>query len=114
MKIVDLKTFLSMPVGTVFCKYEPCFMEPLHIKGENCGERDFFYQSIADAVDANDSGEFFELLDNSEKTGAEVRLDFNCQGRDGCFKDDQLFAVWHPNDVRALIQRLHMAIEGLE
>ncbi len=114
MKIVDLKTFLAMPVGTVFCKYEPCFFGPLSIKGENCGERDFFFQQVTDSIDAHDSGEFIRLLDEAQQTGSEIAFDLECQQRDGCFEDDQLFSVWHPNDVRALIQRLHMALEGLE
>lgn len=110
MKIVNLKAFLAMPVGTVFCKYEPCFIEALKIKGENCGERDFFYQDIASSIDSRDSGEFSELLDRSQATGSEVLFDFDCETRDGCFQDDQLFAVWSTDDVRSLIARLHQAI----
>lgn len=110
MKIVNLKAFLAMPVGTVFCKYEPCFMEAMKIKGENCGERDFFYQDISLSIECRDSGEFTELLDKSEDTGCEIKFDFDCQSRDGCFEDRQLFAVWSADDVRLLIARLHRAI----
>lgn len=34
MRIVDRKTFLAMPIGTVFSKYEPCVFGNLCIKGE--------------------------------------------------------------------------------
>ena len=113
MKIVDLKTFLAMPIGTVFCKYAPCFMKELAIKGENCGERDFFYQDITSAIGCESSAHFSELLFRSEELGHEMKFDFDCESRDGCFKDEQLFAVWNRDDVQALITRLTLALETM-
>jgi hypothetical protein len=40
------------------------------------------------------------------ENGEEIPLDFDCQGRDGLFDLDQLFAVWSDSDVEALITRL--------
>ncbi len=36
-------------------------------------------------------------------------MDFDCQGRDGCFDEDQLLAVYSRSDVEALMARLFYA-----
>lgn len=106
MKIVDRKTFIAMPANTLFSKYEPCFFGPLEIKGESIGEIDFYVQQIADAVDANNTEEFSEILFDAEENKASFKMDLHCEGRDGLFDDNQLFAVWEHDDVIALIERL--------
>lgn len=107
MRIVNLKQFLALPNGTVFAKYEPCSFEVLMIKTANVGERDFCYQELGpDALDATDTADFVEKLHESEASGIELALDFHGGGRDGCFDDDQLFAVFSQGDVEQLIHRL--------
>jgi hypothetical protein len=107
MKIVDCKTFLALPPGTVYAKYAPSYFEGLCIKGDTLPNgNDWFYQQIVDSIRASDSGEWGALLDESETTGRELVMDFNFEGRDGCFEDDQLFAVWSKEDVAQLIERL--------
>jgi hypothetical protein len=112
MKIVDRKTFLALPAGTVYAKYVPSVFEGLCIKGDSL-ENDWFYQQIgADAIDSMDSGDWGAKLDLSEQTGCELAMDFDCQGRDGCFDDDQLFAVFSNLDVEQLIERLRRCLTG--
>lgn len=111
MKIVDRATFLAMPAGTLFSKWEPCLFEDLRIKGDTIFDTDgapidFSYQAIADALDAADSGDFFAAQDRAAATGDSLALDLHCEARDGCFDQDKMFAVWEPDDVRALIERL--------
>lgn len=113
MKIVDRKTFLALPAETLFSKYEPCVFGDLCIKGDSIGSNDFAYQQIADAVAAHDSGEFANKLFDAQASGESVAMDFDCQGRDGLFDDDQLFAVWEPADVAALIARLSRVPHGV-
>lgn len=118
MKIVDRATFLALPLETLFSKYQPCAFEDMCIKGDTiCREGgapiDFYFQALVDAVAADDSGEFFATLDQAEQTGESVRLDFDCQQRDGCFDQDQLFAVWERADVDALIDRLRTAVAAM-
>lgn len=48
MRIVDRETFLGMPSGTLYAKYEPCVFGPLEIKCDTCGN-DFVSQQIVDA-----------------------------------------------------------------
>lgn len=110
MKIVNRKTFLFMPENTVFTKYKPCCFGNLMIKGESW-KNDFLYQQIADAIDSTGSSDFFDKLDDAEKKKIELKMDFDSQERDGCFDEDQLFAVWKKEDVLALIERLKMCVK---
>lgn len=105
MRIVDRATFLALPAGTVFNKYEfgnigdPC------IKGDtwnNC--QDFLVQYL-DTLACEPGTEYIDAHNRLED-GADVPLDFDCLDRDGLFDDDQLFAVWSDADVEALIVRL--------
>jgi hypothetical protein len=106
MKIVDRKTFLALPAGVLYSKYEPCIFGDLNIKGDTVGLGDFSTQEIADAVRCNDSEEFADILFSAAKTGGSFSMDFDCEGRDGLFDGNQLFAIWEPADVAALIERL--------
>lgn len=96
MKIIDRAAFLALPPEIVFAKYVPSVFEALQIKGETIyadGEAiDYFYQDLL-------SGECMGL-------GSALQMDFETQGRDGCFDDGQLFAVMSRQDVTALIERL--------
>ena len=105
MKIIDRKTFLNLPENTLFSKYEPCCFSDIMIKGETW-THDFLYQDISDAIECSGSDEFSDLCDISEKNQTELKLDFDCQGRDGMFDEDQLFAVWSKDDVKSLVKRL--------
>lgn len=107
MKIVNLTQFLALPANTLFSKYAPCWFEDLMIKGDSLTEtRDFLHQSIVDAIASRGSDEWADKLDDSEENGTSMAMDFNCQGRDGCFEDGQLFAVWELQDLQQLIERL--------
>jgi hypothetical protein len=110
MKIVDRKTFLSMPPETLFSKYSPCVFGDLMIKGNTVGENDFLCQQIADAIAHDSSNEFADKLTTAQDTGASLAMDFDYEGRDGMYDHDQLFAVWEPADVVALIERLRRCI----
>jgi hypothetical protein len=110
MKIVDRKAFLALPAGTVYAKYAPSYFEELCIKGETLPYNDWCEQDIVGSFHAKDSGEWSNLLDESLMTGKSLQMDFNIEARDGCFDDDQLFAVWEQRDVLALIARLLDAV----
>ncbi len=120
MRIVDRAAFLAMPAGTVYAKYAQYWFGELAIKaisriGESahdCG--DWMYQDIAGSVDADSSEDMFDLLDRSHATGRSVPMDFDSLERDGMFDADQLFAVWEPADVQALIGRLQRALADAE
>lgn len=110
MKIINRAAFLALPAGTVYAKYAPCYMEELAIKGETWSN-DFQVQDIADAIECTGSSDFSDKLIESQECGTSLSMDFNCMGRDGCFDEGQLFAVFERCDVIALIWRLEMALE---
>lgn len=92
-------------------KYEPCFFDGLCVKGDSLSSLDFFYVDMDAPVDANDSREWADKLFDSEANGTSVALDFDCYGRDGCFEDKQLFAVYEKEDMQKLVAKLQECIE---
>lgn len=109
MKIVNREQFLALPPGTLFSKFSPQYFEHLSIKGDTW-TNDFLVQEIADAVDASNSEEFGNVLDLAVEHGSSFKLDLDNMGRDGCFDEGQLFAVWERQDVEKLIDRLNHAL----
>ena len=111
MRIVNRATFLAMPENTLFSKYEPCIFRDLLIKGESLHCNDFCVSQIADAIDCDGSESFIDACDGAVQTGASLKMDFDLFGRDGCFNDNQLFAVWEKDDIEALIDKLNMCVK---
>lgn len=105
MKIVNLKSFRALPSGTLFLKYEPCVFGELQVKGDTW-EYDFLCGEMAAPIDANSSDDYGNKLDDAMENGTSVALDFDCYGRDGCFDDNQLFAVYEKEDMEKLISKL--------
>jgi len=118
MRIVGLKEFLRLPVGTVYAKYEPSYTQGLEIKGDNCGERDWIVQyldPIGNMERSRGSTDMCAMLDDLEADATTSEpLAFTVMGRDGCFKDDQLFAVLERQDHERLIERLTLALNQQE
>ena len=109
MRIVNRAKFLAMPEGTLFAKYKPCVFEEIQIKGASL-TNDYCYQDIIDAIDCSGSGDMMDKLESAENEGVSLAMNFHSQGRDGCFDNDQLFAVLEHADVEALIERLKQAL----
>lgn len=105
MKIINRVDFLALPENTIFSKYEPCYIHEMEIKGETWNN-DFLVQQVHDAVKADSSAEYTEILDRCQKTGESFEMDFHCQDRDGMFENEQLFVVWEKRDIENLIKRL--------
>lgn len=104
MKLVDRKTFMTLPAGIVYAEYEPCIMGPLLIKGKTIQtgleNTDWFYDCIeAPSFDANGDTARFDYYG----------YDYHGSSRDGGFDDKQRYAVFERGDVRALIERLQAA-----
>jgi hypothetical protein len=106
MKILNRKEFLALENDVLFSKYEPCSFQNICIKHQTLPSNDFVYQQIVDAIESESSDDWANKLFNAEKEGISVAMDFNFAGRDGCFDDEQLFAVWENADVLALIEKL--------
>jgi len=112
MKIVDRKTFLAMPAGTVFMKYEPCIFGDIEMKGNTLPSGpDFWRSSLTDALELWGDGDSpFGRLDEAVASGASLSMDYDSMGRDGLYDEDQLFAVLEKRDVEQLIEKLKEAL----
>lgn len=111
MRIVDRKAFLALPEGTVFQKYSPQVVSDFGIKGETWGN-DFIILplDVGFLVGAGSDTELCDLYYRMEEEGDDIGIDFETTQRDGCFDEDQLFAVWSDSDVRGLIDVLSRAL----
>ena len=109
MKIVNLMEFRRLPVGTLFMKYTPGAFEDLQAKGETL-EVDFTYENITSWVKSASSNEMFDRLLAAERDGESLLMDFDATGRDGCYENDQLFAVYEKRDVKMLIDKLYRCL----
>jgi hypothetical protein len=105
MKILNRADFLAISDEVIFAKYWPCTFSELNIKLGNCGTDDFLTVSLTD-IDVQSSEDFVDKLEDSVTNGTEISIDLESAGRDGCFDDDQLFAVWSTQDVEIMIHRL--------
>lgn len=110
MRIVTAATFLAMPAGTVFAKFNPNVFGELMVKAETTEQgNDFYYVSPTDEVD--EPGPFVFEHEIYLEEGTPVPLDFNTVMRDGMYDMNQLYAVWERKDVEGLIGRLHQALQ---
>ena len=73
---------------------------------------DFFYSNITYELDCTGSDDFADKLFEAEENKSSVNTDFNTVGRDGCFSDDQLFAVYEKEDVERLMGKLSDSLKG--
>lgn len=110
MKIVNRKTFLHLPAGTVFSKYDSGNFGELCIKGETVGA-DFLQQKIAGAVWNSAIDESHDSLAEGDDSGDSIPMDFYHDTLDGLFEKNQRFAVWEPDNVAELIERLQLALK---
>jgi hypothetical protein len=104
MKLLNRAEFLKMPSNTVFTKYKPTCFDEILIKGDSTGYNDFWFQDLLQ-VESDDRGQTFDTFDKLEN-GESIKMDYDCEGRDGLFEEDQLFAVFEKQDVADLIKRL--------
>lgn len=113
MKIVDRKTFLQMPEGTIYAKAEslPSLdFGPLEIKGETIGPDWYVQRLVGDFVGDNDGMEWADSFEAMHK-GEERAVDLDIVCRDGLFDDDQLFAVFDKADAESLLARIATALQ---
>lgn len=113
MRIVDRATFLAMPPGTVFMKYESCSnFGDICFKGETVGSIDFWY-ARTDSIEWENSEELFDRMLAGEKDGRSMPMDFETEQRDGLYEKGQLFAVLEGGDISRLIDRLQSSLAAL-
>ncbi len=111
MKIINRKDFLKVASGTVYSLYETHFFNGLYVKGDTMREDFGCYEISSPFIDAGDNDSLSPKIIAMAETGESLPVDFTMFGRDGCFEENQLFAVWERNDVLGLIDLLEKSIE---
>lgn len=99
MRIVNRETFLTLPEGTAYCKGKRWAFDGLCFKGDSRGN-DWSYIH-PEWVDANDSGEAFDRLEEMLSQGASYPMN-TAYGRDGCFDDEDIFMIFEADDLDRL------------
>ena len=117
MKVVDRKTFLALPAGTLFHRWPEqgdtlsgLDFEQLFIKGETLPTQwpgDFYYQAIPELLVQGEDWitDVYQAFDN----GREVPVQ-DIESRDGGFNELARYAVWSADDVIALQRRIAEAL----
>lgn len=103
MKIVDRSTFMAMPIGTMFCEYEPDVIDVPEIRGHVI------------PMNENHNGDFevtalVDIMNDYTDEDGTRSMDFDFTTRSGCNNREQLYAVWEKKDIRGLIERLQKAL----
>lgn len=118
MKIVNRKTFLSLPLGTVYCEHYPSdgFGE-IMIKYNTCqydgrASNDLLYMPLGDFDDHGSSEERYAKIDKMVDEGAEYPLRLDSVGRTTIFDDHQLFCIYSKEDVLTIITKLKETLDG--
>jgi hypothetical protein len=118
MKLVTVKEFHAMPIGTVYRIGEPWVFGSLSIKGQSCpsGHHHDWMEMEVGAIDASDSGTWGDMLEHAlaNPTDNHLPIDLYTEGRDGAFDDDRVVLVFEPADIDALIERLQKAKAGID
>lgn len=110
MKIVDRKTFLTLPPGILYCKTKPCHFGDIAIKYDTW-TNDWIYQSFPYFQEESDSSDaYFEAYQKLEK-GESLTLDVDCAGRDGLYEEDEKFLIYEEKDIRILIEKLQTLLK---
>ena len=112
MRIVNLDTFKLLPSGTVFLKYAPCYFDELCSKQETL-PYDFCSEALTTEIECNSGSDMPALLTVAENdTNFHVKMNFDNTRRDGCFEDNQLFAIYDKQDVVGLIEKLNKCLKS--
>lgn len=100
MKVVDLKTFLAMPEGTIFAKGQPWYFCELSIKGESVGENDCWSLDPC-WVAADDSEDAITRLRAMLEDGASFPMQ-DAWTRFGGLDAQDVFLIFEPDDLERL------------
>ena len=128
MKIVDRKTFLAMPEGTVYCKIQfrdPTSKEQAYskdgwdssfdienpsIKGETCSSSNDFFTCGIGELQAKEGDPIDVLQDICEHPGKEVPFEM-VSGMVGLYDDTHVyFAIYSRDEVQEMIDELQKAL----
>lgn len=108
MRLVDRKTFLTLPAGTFYCWGAQWWFGPLCIKGENALPPQWWYRSL-DGIDADADMQLFDRYE--AMLAADARWPLNeSENREDRVEDGELFLIYEAADLLALRSAIDQAI----
>lgn len=111
MRIIRRREFLKLPPGTIYCSApspdEPVF-GVMHVKADTLEYNDFVCLPL-NGIDAHDSGQLIDRIDEMLQTGASYPLEESF-GRDGCFDDNEIYLIYEPADLERIISYCQEAL----
>jgi len=116
MKIFTRLEFMKLPPGTLYKKFTtPFAFEDLSVKFDSLpyhedGDGDFVCMGIGD-IEAGESGQMFERLDEMMEEGSSYPLELDYAGRDGMFEKEAMFLVFEHDDLVKLRAMIDKAIQ---
>lgn len=119
MRIIDRKAFLAHDGPVLYAKVRAnCDPdEGLCIKVGNAGDNDWCYDPIdpAGALESSGSGEHADKLASMDDNPDEVAsMDYESTCRDGLYEGGEVkFAVFDKEDVKRLLERLSLLMQGM-
>lgn len=108
MRIVRRAEFMRLPAGTAFQKGKRWYWGGLCFKTDDVYSNDWRYVTVDD-VDADDSGEAFERLEEMLSAGTSYPM-ADASTRDGCFDDEDLFLIYDAEDLTKIEEMFASAI----
>ena len=108
MEVVELKEFLSLPVGTVFCELDNSELvcSYWNIKEETIEDFDFFYTELPEPIATHLDTEYLDrkIL---------KRGDYECSTRWVSYDNEAKFCVLNKMEVYKLISTLYYTMNTL-
>ncbi len=116
MKIVDRKTFLQMPKGTVFCPIplgdngmRYISIDEAYILDEHDSEMEYFKARLGfmTSVDGDSSDAYFDMENGKERDYEPLIVDTDVSEN----HKDTLYDIFSAKEVQSLIDQLQQALE---
>jgi hypothetical protein len=106
MRIVSNPEFLTLPNGTLYCRYESPNLGPVEIKGDSSDEMcDFLFQELVQTALVGDA--FDKYMREGNPVGKKFDLyEGDCWGRDGEYDEEAMYAIFEKKDITQIIEKL--------
>lgn len=98
MRIVDGKTFIELPEGTIYCKGKKWYFDGIQIKGENQGTSMWWHLDPA-WIEGRNSEEVFDRLEAMADKGESYPMQTS-YSKGGPANLDDMFLVFEIEDLR--------------